>query len=412
MKICVIAERFYPDSVENISILFSQLFRRLADNHKDLEIHIITSSSTTRRYPLQLESYHDWDGIKIYRIAAGQTNFSSKLIRVMCVNFFPVLAFIKIFYLNKKERYDLVLSATNPFTLPLAGYLMSRYFEVPFLYIVHDLLPELVAQIGNKQLNSLLFSIAHKCQKLWLNESVKIIVPGRCMKRKLTELYNVPSNKIEVITNWSDISKVLPCSKNTSFRKKNNLDSFLVLYAGNIGHAQRLDTVIRAAEILFTTHPHIKFIFIGEGGAKENLIRMAKNLDLKNILFFPEVQFSNYPELLASADVGLVSLDANLNGLAVPSKTYNILASGRPMIAISHKMSEISEMITEFNCGINVEPENASQLAKTIIELHQSERLLLEEMGSLSREVCVNNFSLQVISDKYYQLLVAINSTP
>ncbi len=410
MKICVIAERFYPDTADNISILFSQLFRHLADNHNDLEIHIITSSSPTRRYPFQLESFYDWDGIKIYRIAAGQANVSSKLIRIITANFFSISAFIKAFHLNKKERYNLVLSATNPFTVPLAGYLISRYFEVPFLYIVHDLLPELVAQIGYKHLNSIFFFIAHKYQKLWLNESVKIIVPGRCMKRKLTELYNVPTNKIEVITNWSDINKVFPSPKNTSFRQENNLDSFLILYAGNIGHAQKLDTVILAAEILITTHPDIKFIFIGEGGAKENLTRMVENLHLNNVLFFPEVQFSNYPELLASADVSLVSLDANLTGLAVPSKTYNVLASGRPMIAISHQDSEISEMISEFQCGINVEPENAGQLAQSIIELYQSESFILEEMGNLSREVCVNNYSLQVISDQYYRLLIAINS--
>lgn len=408
MRICLISERFHPDPFDVVSILFSQLLRTLKDNHKNLEIDVVTSGFPTNRYPYKLKGFHNWGGIKIHRINAPYTLRNCTFLRLFLGVLFSWLAFIKVFRLNRYAKYDLIITATNPPCLPLVGYLMLKCCSIPYLYIVHDLFLEMAIEMGRVEPGSVFSLVAFKCQRAWLVNAKRIVVVGRCMHKKLVELYHIPSHKITVITSWSDVGHVAPISNKTSFRRENGLDGFLVLYAGNIGYAQKLDTVIGAAAILENTHPEIRFVFVGEGMSKINLIKMANKLDLKNVLFFPSVKFNTYSEVLASADVGLVSLNGLFTGLAVPSKTYNILASGRPMIAICHHESEIARMMREFNVGICVEPDNVVSLAEEIIKLHDAGSLLLQDMGRISRETCGNHFTLQIISSQYYQLLMDI----
>ena len=404
MKICLITETFYPDDSDPVAILLSQLMRHLQDTYADLKIDVVTSVNLFKQPCERLALYEYWDGIQIFRVNTPRKRRSSMAVRLLAGVFFSMTAALKVRRLHRQECYDLIVFGTNPPSLPLIGQLMSFQYAVPYLYLVHDLFPDIAISMKALRGNSVLVRVARKLQKSWLSEAKAVVAIGRCMNAVLTNTYQIDPEKVHVITNWSDVDAIVPQSKETAFRNVHNLSGFLVIYSGNIGHAQKLNTVLSAARLLQKTHSDVTFVLVGGGAAWNDLAWRIHHETITNVRMIPSVPMAEYPSVLASADISLVSLDSTILGLAVPSKSYNILASGRPMIAILHRESEIAHVMREHHCGIQVDHDNGIQLANSIIMMHDGGSLLLNQMGQYARNACTESYTLQIIADQYYRL--------
>jgi glycosyltransferase involved in cell wall biosynthesis len=152
-----------------------------------------------------------------------------------------------------------------------------------------------------------------------------------------------------------------------------------------------LENILEAAKRL-TDNKDILLVIVGEGLKKNELEDKAKKLDLKNVLFLPFQPYEDLPHLLGSADILFVPLDEEKSLLSVPSKLYNFLASGRPIMGLAHEDSEVKKLIESTNSGVCVSPGDIEKIADTIKELNRS-RGRLKEMADNARRLAVEVYS-------------------
>lgn len=408
MKLCLITEYFFPEDTGGTPTILSDLLRYLKDRYADLEIDVITSNNLYRRAGGKLPAFEHWDGINIIRVNSPRSNRPSTALRLLTGCVFAVKALAR---LRRAHAYDLLVVGTNPPAAPSIGAYARRHWGLPYCYLIHDLYPDIAVGVGAIRSTHPVAKIAARFQRDWLQDAPRILVLGRCMRDHLVEAYAVPAAKIDVLPNWADARAITPVPTTDSrFRAQHALSGFLVVYGGNIGRSQGLDSVLDAAKCLARTHPHITFALVGAGDAQHELQARAVSEGITNVRFFAPVTPAAYPDLLAAADVSLVSLDPQLKGLAVPSKFYNILASGRPTIAIVDPASEVARVLAEANCGLQVAHGQAQQIAEAIIHLAEHPDLCVE-MGSNARRILMSAFTIAPVSEQFARLFHEVAAT-
>ena len=184
----------------------------------------------------------------------------------------------------------------------------------------------------------------------------------------------------------------------------------VVLYAGNFGQCQDFDNLLSAAKLLRDAAPDITIVFVGEGPKKEYLSERVRSDQLTNVRILPFVPREEFPDLLASADVSLVTLEPGAEGLGVPSKFYNILASGRPTVAVVASDSEVARVLEEAHCGLTVAHHEAPTLADTLMKLCHDETRL-DAMGQAARRTFEAEYTLEKSADKFYRLFQEMASS-
>lgn len=238
-----------------------------------------------------------------------------------------------------------VVYVTNP---PLA-YLCAGCLKNPFSIIVYDTYPDALANIGIRKGNFLYNWWAKKNRKLFA-KAEKVFTLSEGMASQL-ETYT-ERNKIKVIPNWSAQDGLKPIvKKENPFVKEHGLeDKFVVMYSGNIGLTHNVEVITELAELL-RDNDNIRFIVIGEGKKKESLMEEAKKKELTNCEFMTWQAHDVMPFSLASADLAIVTLNNETGMLSVPSKTYNLLAVGAPLLCVTPYGSEIERLVTKYGNG-------------------------------------------------------------
>ena len=285
----------------------------------------------------------------------------------------------------------------------LVGWIMKKIKGQRYIFLIHDIYPDIAIKLGYLKENSPIVKLWNKINRLILKDADTIVVLGNYMK-KVIEKKTRDKEKIEVIPNWADENFIKPLEKkNNWFSKKYGLeDKFVVLYSGNIGLFQRLETIIEAAERL--TDKNIIFLFIGDGGKKEKLKELVNEKNLKNIKFLPYQPLEVLPYSLTSSDVSIITLEKGAEGLGVPSKTYNIMASGRPILALVGENCEIAEIIKESNCGFRCNQDDVDKAVKILSSLYEKQEQL-KIMGERARRYFESHFTRSQITKEYFNLL-------
>ncbi|WP_319586140.1 glycosyltransferase family 4 protein [uncultured Desulfobulbus sp.] len=403
MKICLLSEYFYPDNMGSTGTVLSNLCRYLKDNYQDVDIDVITSKNLYRGGECCIPK-EDWNGIRITRINCPPTKQESTVKRLLYGILFTKLAFWKLLF---RTKYDIVFVVTNPPMLAEAAWWTKLFKHTPFVYLIHDLHPDVPVRLGSLPADGLIAGLSRLIQNKWLHAADRVVVLGRCMKKYLGKAYHLPESRIEVITNWSDPDTVTPTDTNTKFRKENTLDGFVILYAGNLGKFQNFDDLLDAASTLSKIHPDITFAFVGEGAKKDYIRTRAEEMKLDNIRMFTHVPPEDLGDLLCSADVSIISLEPGMEGLGVPSKMYNILASGRPIVALLSKDSEVAMVLDEAKCGIQVDHGNPSALVDAFSRLYEDETLR-SDMGKNARSIFLEKYILPKIAEQYHETFLSI----
>ena len=303
MKLCVITEYFFPEDTGGTPTILSQLLRYLKDHYADLEIDVITSNKLYRRAGGQLPAFENWDGINIIRVNSPRSNRPSTALRLLAGCLFVSKALAR---LRTAHAYDLLLVGTNPPAAPILGKYARQHWGIPYCYLIHDLYPDIAVGLGVVQATHAVVKMASRFQYHWLHDAPRILVLGRCMRDYLVNTYAVPASKIEVLPNWADDRAITPMPTAASqFRAQHALRGFLVIYAGNIGRSQRLESVLDAAKRIAHSHPRITFVLVGAGDAVNDLQARVAAENISNVRFFAPVTPTAYPDLLAAADVSL-----------------------------------------------------------------------------------------------------------
>ncbi len=410
MRICLINEFFYPDSAGGSGTVLSNLARHLKDEYPDLQLDVITSKNLYRGQTEPLPARENWDGIHISRVQTPISNRPSAVLRLVAGSLFTAGAFCK---LALRRRYDLLFIVSNPPMLPIAARTYKMLHGTPYIYLIHDLYPNVATALGVLSPTNPIGRLFERLQYGWLHKAHKSVVLGHCMRDYLAQHYSLPAEKVEIITNWADDKEIIPLPKATRFREKHGITGRVILYAGNFGKYQNFDNILDAAKLLAKTPGHTPesakpttFVFVGDGARKEYIAKRIQKEKITNIRMFPFVDRGDLSDLMASSDVSLVTLEPGMEGLGVPSKFYNLLASRRPCVAIVGAESEVAKVLAEADCGLRVEQGEPEELARTLAALLDSPEQM-ERLGNNARRVFEERFTLQHIGRQYSKLFEA-----
>lgn len=400
MRVCLIREYFYPD-VTGPTVM-SELARYLKDHHPDLELDVITSRNVYRGVE-HLPAYSEWDGIRITRLATPKSKRPSTLLRLGAGLLFTAAVGRA---LARAPRYDVILLLSDPPSLPLSVARYARATGTPYVYLVPDLFPDLGVRLGVLHAGSPLVALARARQRRWLHDAAQVVVIGRDMRDYLMAHYGLPAERVSVIPNHADPTRITPGSRETAFRRVHGLRGFLVLYAGNLGRHQRFEDILDAAVLLQTERPEVQFVFVGVGARRPELADAVAERRLSNVRLYSPVEASGLGDLLNSADVALVTLEPGAEGMGVPSKFYNGLAAGRPTIALMSRDAEVARVVMEHDCGLQVDHDNPRALADAVLRL-ANDPAAVARMGRHARETLLQHYTLEQMAEAYYRVLCA-----
>jgi colanic acid biosynthesis glycosyl transferase WcaI len=240
----------------------------------------------------------------------------------------------------------------------------------------------------------------------YLRRADRVVAIGETMRRRL-EAKGARPDRVHVIPNWVDTDRLRPLGKATQWARDRDFDRrFVVMHSGNVGHAQDLDSLVRAATFLRDLDDLVIPI-IGSGARHGQLKALAERLQVDQVIFLSYQSRRLLPQSLSAADVHVVGLAPGLAGYVVPSRLYGILAAGRPVIAAADPESETVRVVKEVGCGIVVPPGRPEQLARAIRDAHDGV-YDLEAMGARGREWVERDADRSVAVRRYRELLMEL----
>jgi glycosyltransferase involved in cell wall biosynthesis len=284
--------------------------------------------------------------------------------------------------------------------------MLRKIKGTPYVYLVHDLYPDVANVLGVLPAQSQLSRMLHNRQKTWLQDASRVIVLGRDMRDYLAANYQTPRERIEVIPNWSNPSEVRPIEA-SDFRARHQLQGIVALYSGNFGMHQDFDVILDAARILRQANPDVVIALAGEGRKKEQISARIAAEKIDNVRLFPLAPRSQYSDMLAAADIGLVTLAKGAEGMGVPSKFYSILASGRPTIAVVPANSEVALVLSETQSGLQVNPGDAASLAAVLGKL-AGDSALRTAMGARARQTLVDTYTIEQLGERFFEVFASV----
>jgi colanic acid biosynthesis glycosyl transferase WcaI len=289
-------------------------------------------------------------GVRIRRCWATRFNKDRLLKRI--VNHLTLSLSMFFYGLFAIRRRDMVLVVTNPPILPFLTALLCKLKRASLVLLVHDLYPEYAVAAGVLKSNAWITRLWSWAMQRLCRTVDKIVVLGRDMQDVLRKKRGDRPEDVDVITNWADVDEVYPTSRreNRLLRELGLTDKFIVQYAGNIGRVQDHDMLVEAASQL-SDHPEIHFLVIGAGGRREYLKSLIEKCSLKNITLLPPRPRADSCEFLNACDVGISLFVPKMYGVAVPSRTYNILAAAKPIISVTDPGTELDLFLKEEDAG-------------------------------------------------------------
>lgn len=396
-----IITQFYPPDYAATGQLIEELALQLGQ--LGLLVQVFTGQPG---YAFQKESApanEEFARVAIRRSRA--TRIWSKRIRGKALNglFFCLRSALHL--LKSHSRGDVLLLTTAPPFLPVLGYLANKSFGLPYVCLLYDLYPDIAVELG-------VVPRDHWAVQLWdaLNRRVwmraqQIIVLSPSMKDRVVAKCPDIADKITVIHNWADPNWIVPIAKHQNWFAKafNLVDTFTVLYSGNMGRCHDMETILEVAKLL--QEEPIQFVFIGNGAKRQMFRTQASQLGLKNCQFLPYQDKQNLPYSLTACDLSLVSISPGMEGLVAPSKLYAALAAGRPLAVICEPHSYLRSMLSQAGCGEAFANGDAASLAAFIRRL-AADSQLTKEMGQAGRNYLKTNFTPELIAKEYSKLLV------
>jgi colanic acid biosynthesis glycosyl transferase WcaI len=298
---------------------------------------------------------------------------------------------------------DILVSFSPPLPLGLSAWLLARLWRIPWILQLEDLFPEAAVAAGVLR-NRAAIRVFSAIERFLYQHANHISLISEGFRENLVGK-GLPPEKISLIPVWADPDIVRPLPKENGFRASHDLGGqFVVLYAGNLGLTSCLADVLEAATLLCDV-PQIRFVLVGEGVKKAELVETARSRGLQNVLFLPYQPREAFPELLAAADLSLVTLNPEASLASLPSKTFNIMASARPILAVTPPESEIARLVQAGECGVNVPPGCPEQLAASILSL-RSQLDRLTRLGRSGRALLETRYARQHCIELYEQMLL------
>lgn len=335
------------------------------------------------------------DGVQVTRVPLYPSHGQSGIGRL--TNYISYAASLLMYGVFRAKKPDVIYAYHPPLTVGIAAALVRFFRRVPVVYDIQDMWPDTLKATGMFSNEKLLKVVSRVCDWVYGHvDQIVVLSPG--FKRLLIER-GVPSEKIDVIYNWCAEDSVITtlCQSPANFPV---VSKFKLLFAGNMGKAQSLETVIEAALLVQEKTKQVAFVFIGGGVEASRLEALAKAKKLEDVYFLPAVPMSEIGAYLSSADALLVHLKKDpLFAITIPSKTQAYMAAGRPILMAVD--GDAAELVRSARCGVVSESDNAQALADSVLALMEISEEERNGMGQNGRVFYREELSLAVGVERF-----------
>lgn len=387
----ILSEVYFPEET-GTGYYITQIAEYLASKRP---VSVLCAQPAYSRAGIRALRTETHNNVKIFRcpsLVLHQRSILARIIRMVSITLSMLIT-----ALFRIRSADSILAVTNPPSVPILAALLSISLRVRFSLVVHDVYPDIMAACGLTSRKAIAYRLLHKISKLVLRRAERIICIGRDMREHLAEARGTGTSAgIEVIPLWADSQEIQPAAKenNPLLLELGLMSKLVILYAGNMGHPQDIETLAATIKCL-EFDEGIHFVFIGSGPKKKILDAMVTSGSRNITLLLPRPR-SKQNEFLNACDVAILSLVPGMLGLAVPSRTYNLMAAGKPIIALVSESSEVGRVIRDEGIGWVVEPGSVEQTVKAIMSAKENRKELLE-MGARARRTAETKYPPQVI---------------
>ena len=344
------------------------------------------------------------DGVSVVRVPLYPSHDNSMVRRAWNYGSFALSASILGSLLI--DSADVLYAYHPPATIALPAFLLAKVRRIPVVYDIQDLWPDTLRATQVVRNSTILALVGRWCQMVY-RHSDKVVVLSPGFKEQLIQR-GVPSGKIEVVYNWTLDRVIARKERNDALARELGMaDKFNVLFAGTMGKAQGLETVIQAAERLQHRSPHVQIVMVGDGVECDNLKRMTQEKKLSNVVFHPWRPVSEIGDVLSLADVLLVHLRKDpLFRITIPSKIQTYLSVGKPILAGVE--GDAANLVLRAHAGFTYDSGAPEALAQLIEQMAGMPRAALEEMGERGRQFYQNELSLSSGVDRFEKVFLEV----
>ncbi len=403
MKVLVLSQFYAPEPLPKPHHLAEGLWER---GH---EVTVVTGFpnypygtlySGYRMQPWAIETVR---GVRVIRLPLYPDHSRSSVRRACNYLSFAVAASTLGLLLCGKA--DAMFVFDPPSTIGVAACLISRVRRVPFVYGITDLWPESVVAAGMLK-SAPAIALVERLERSVCSCASAVAVASPAMIDHLARK-GVAREKLHVLTDWADERVYRPVPRDAALAARLGMaGKFNVVFGGQVGVVQRLDTVIEAAAIL-RAREDIQFIIVGDGVEKARLERESVGRRLANVRFMDRVPSDEMPRIYALADVALVHLSAHpIFRLSVPTKTYAYMGCGTPMLMAVDGVA--ADLIRESGAGLTCPPEDPGAMAEAVLRFSRMSREARETAGRRGRDLFVRQYARSVVLAQYEALLDAV----
>jgi colanic acid biosynthesis glycosyl transferase WcaI len=406
LRLVVLCPHFAPDLAPTGVVMTRIVTELAARGH---ELHVVTSLPWYRNHAIE----QGWGG-RLWR--TEKTEWGS----IIRVHPFPgksksnllrrALGFIAFSYAvgirsvhadGLPFKVDGVLAMSPPLTLGLTGWCTKIIRRAPLVFNIQDVFPDAAIQTGAIS-NKKIIAAAKWLERVSYQRSDAVVLLSQDLRTNIANKIDAKHHhRLHVIPNFVDTVAITPQDRMTNYRSELGIgDQLVVMYAGNVGFSQSLNLVVEAA----AKFSEVAFVVNGDGAARKKL--QEDCAELANVYFGDYQPIERLSEVLATGDIHLVPLRTGLAAVSVPSKSYSILAAGRPMLAAIDLNTEIPNMLQQSGAGIAVEPDNTPAFIEALGRLVNN-RDQLSEMGANGRKWVETHASPASVAARYEEIFLA-----
>jgi colanic acid biosynthesis glycosyl transferase WcaI len=409
VNLLVICPHYAPDVAPTGEVMTSIGTELVARGHR---LHVVTALPWYEHHRVEPEwrgrliRHEKVDWGRVTRVHPFPTDKSNIPARALAFGGFTMLATATAVAGRRPFKPDAVLAMSPPLTLGAAGWMTARRWRVPFVFNIQDVFPDVAVELG--AITSPRVIRAASWLERWsyqradavtvLSDDLRDNLVGKLVGR-----VDNPDDRVRVIPNFVDTDRIRPQDPHTpsSYRQEYGLEGRqVVMYAGNVGLSQSLELMVAAARAM-VDRPDVVFVINGGGSGRPALEEQAAGLpNLRFVDFQPKERL---PEVLAAADIHVVPLKRGLARSSVPSKTYSILAAGRPLVASVDEGTEVARVVERAGAGLAVPPEDPDAFVAAITKLLDAPEMAAQ-MGRSGRAL-VERWASPAAVAMQYELL-------
>lgn len=370
MNVLVLTDNFVPEQNASARRCYEHCRRWVKQGTRVTVVTTVPNFPTGKPYPPyrnRLYMRETVDGIHVIRVWSFLAPNQGVIMRALDFASFAISGFLAGLF----QKPDIIVATSPQLLTAVAGHLLGRVKNRPWLFEVRDLWPESITAVGAMK-EGLVMRVLRRLEKLLYESAERIVTVTEPMRTRLADR-GVPAEKVGVVPNGADLERLMPRSRNSSLAARLKVEGkFVVAYVGTHGLAQGLEVVVRAANLLRKSDIH--FLFVGEGARRRDLIELASRLDVRNVSFVGAVPSEAAVEYLALADSIVIPLrNSEIFKDALPSKIFEAAAMEKPILLSARGIS--ADLVRRYHAGLVVEPEDAEALAAAALRLRSDSQL-------------------------------------